>query len=254
MIVNIYDLEGNVKSQVQLPKAFEYPFRPDLIKRAIKVMQSNSRQPYGVSPLAGLRRVGHNWGPNHGRARVQRIPNGDRGVIMNNMVGGRTAHAPTTKRDWSRKMNKKEKLLSKLSALAQTANKEMVKKRGHRFKDEITLPVVVDDSIENVEKVSQALEILRNLGLEEDIQRAKDGQKIRAGRGKMRGRKYYTPKSVLIILKNKDKALRSFSNIPGVEVITPSEINTEILAPGAMPGRLTIFSKSALDEIRGWII
>ncbi|MCI4434156.1 MAG: 50S ribosomal protein L4 [Thermoplasmata archaeon] len=254
MIVNLYDIEGNVKSQLQLPKAFDYPFRPDLIRRAVKIMQSNSRQPYGVSPMAGLRRVGHNWGPNHGRARVPRIPNGDRGVIMNNMVGGRTAHAPTTQRKWQRKMNKKEKLLSKLSALAQTANREMVRKRGHRFKEDLTLPVVVEDTIENVEKVSDALTILRRLGLEEDVLRAKNGEKIRAGRGKTRGRKYYTPKSILIVLKNKEKALKSFSNLPGVEVITPSEINTEILAPGAMPGRLVLFSKGAIDEIRGWIL
>ncbi|HEU12902.1 MAG: 50S ribosomal protein L4 [Thermoplasmata archaeon] len=254
MIVNLYDLEGNVKSQVQLPRAFDFPFRPDLIRRAIKVMQSNSRQPYGVSPMAGLRRVGHNWGPNHGRARVPRIPTGDRGVILNNMVGGRTAHAPTTQRKWERKMNKKERLMSKLSALAQTANKEMVRRRGHRFRDDITLPVVVVDDLENVEKVSQAMEILRRLGLEDDVIRAKNGQKIRAGRGKTRGRKYYTPKSILIVMKNKEKALKSFSNIPGVEVITPSEINTEILAPGAMPGRLMLLTKGALDEIGGWLI
>lgn len=254
MIVNLYDLDGNVKSQIQLPRAFEFPFRPDLIKKAVKVMQSNSRQPYGVSPMAGLRRVGHNWGPNHGRARVPRRPNGDRGVILNNMVGGRTAHAPTTKRKWERKMNKKEKILSKLSALSQTANREMVKKRGHRFRDDITLPVVVDDEIENIEKVSQALRLLRNLGLEDDVIRAKNGEKIRAGRGKIRGRKYYTPRSILVVLSNKEKAEKSFSNLPGVEVITPSEINTEILAPGAMPGRLVLFSKSAIEEIRGWII
>ena len=254
MIVNLYDLDGNANSKIQLPKAFDFPFRPDLIKKAVQIMPSNSRQPYGVSPLAGLRRVGHNWGPNHGRARVPRRPNGDRGVILNNMVGGRTAHAPTTKRIWFRKMNKKEKLLSKLSALSQTANKDMVKKRGHRFKEDITLPIVVDDSIENIEKVSQAITVLRNLGVEEDILRAKNGQKIRAGKGKTRGRKYYTPKSILIVLKNKDKALKSFSNIPGVDVITPSEINTEFLAPGAMPGRLTVFSKSAIDEIGRWII
>jgi len=254
MKVNIYDLEGNVKMQMNLPKAFEYPFRPDLIKKVVNAYQSNSRQPYGVSPFAGLRRVGHNWGPNHGRARVMRRPDGDRGVIMNNTVGGRTAFAPTTKRVWYKKINKKERLLSKLSALSVTANKEIVKKRGHIFKDDLTLPVVVDKSIEGIEKVDDALKILEKLGLDGDIKRAKEGTKIRAGKGKLRGRRYFTPRSILIVVKNKDKAKKSFENIPGVEVITPSEINTEILAPGAHPGRLTLFSEDAIEEIKGWII
>ncbi len=254
MKVNIYDLEGNVKTQMNLPKAFEYPFRPDLIKKVVNAYQSNSRQPYGVSPFAGLRRVGHNWGPNHGRARVMRRPDGDRGVIMNNTVGGRTAFAPTTKRVWYKKINKKERMLSKLSALSVTANKEIVKRRGHIFKDDLTLPVVVDKSIEGIDKVDDAFKILEKLGLDGDIKRAKEGTKIRAGKGKLRGRRYFTPRSILIVVKNKDKAKKSFENIPGVEVITPSEINTEILAPGSHPGRLTLFSEDAIEEIKGWII
>ncbi|MDP8011330.1 MAG: 50S ribosomal protein L4 [Thermoplasmata archaeon] len=254
MKVNLYDLEGNVKSQINLPKAFEYPYRPDIIKKVIHAFQSNSRQPYGVSPTAGLRRVGHNWGPNHGRARVMRRPDGDRGVIMNNMVGGRTAFAPTTQRIWYRKINKKEKLLSKLSALSMTSNKEMVKNRGHVFKSDLTLPVVVENALESIDNLEDALKFIEKLGLDGDIKRAKNGTKIRAGKGKLRGRKYYTPKSILIVVKNKEKVEKSFKNLPGVEVITPNEINTEILAPGANPGRLTVFSENALEEVRGWIL
>ncbi len=252
MIVNVYDLDGNVKDQVTLPRVFEFPFRPDLIKKVVRAMQSNSRTPYGHYKLAGMRRVGHNWGPNHGRARIPRRPDGDRGVILNNMVGGRNVFAPTSDRIWFKKINKKEKLLSKLSALSQTANKEMVKKRGHRFKEDITLPVIVDDAIENVDKVKNAIEILEKLGLIDDINRAREGTKIRAGRGKMRGRKYYTPRSILLVVKNKEKVMKSFKNLPGVDIITPAEINTEILAPGAMPGRLTVFSLGAFEELKGW--
>lgn len=254
MKVNIYDLEGKVKAQINLPKAFEYPFRPDIIRKVVNAYQSNSRQPYGVSPLAGLRRVGHNWGPNHGRARVMRRPDGDRGVIMNNTVGGRTAFAPTTQRIWYKKINKKERLFSKLSALSVTANKEMVKSRGHIFREDLTLPVVVDKSLENISKVKDALKLLENLGLDGDVARAKEKTKIRAGKGKLRGRKYYTPKSLLVVVKNKEKVKKSFENIPGVEVITPSEINTEVLAPGSHPGRLALFSEDAIEEIRGWAI
>ncbi len=252
MIVNVYDLEGKVKDQVTLPKVFEFPFRPDLIKKVVNAMQSNSRTPYGHYKLSGMRRVGQNWGPNHGRSRIPRVADGDRGVILNNMVGGRNVFAPTSDRIWFKKINKKEKLLSKLSALSQTANREMVKERGHKFKDDLTLPVIVDDSIENVDRVKNAIEILEKLGLMDDINRAKEGTKIRAGRGKMRGRRYYTPRSILIVVKNKEKVMKSFSNLPGVDIITPSEINTEILAPGAMPGRLTVFSLGAFEELKGW--
>ena len=47
-------------------------------------------------------------------------------------------------------------------------------------------------------------------------------------------------------------ARRLFGNLPGVEVVTPAGLNAEILAPGGDPGRLTLFSESALEILRSW--
>jgi len=85
-----------------------------------------------------------------------------------------------------------------------------------------------------------------------DVQRAKDGIHVRAGRGKMRGRRWREPRGPLLIVTKPDEVRRSFGNMAGVEIRHVSQIDTEVLAPGGMTGRLTIFSESALEALRGW--
>jgi large subunit ribosomal protein L4e len=38
-------------------------------------------------------------------------------------------------------------------------------------------------------------------------------------------------------------------NLPGVEICSVAGLNAELLAPGAHPGRLVIWSESAFEEI-----
>lgn len=251
MKVNIYNIKGGIKTQIDLPETFTQVYRPDLIKKVIHAIQSNSRQPYGAYKFAGTRRVGHNWGPNHGRSRIPRRPDGDRGVLLGNMIGGRTAHAPRSNRNWFKKINRKENLLAKFSALSQTANKEAVKKRGHKFNAEVTFPIVVENEIENVKTTKEAIEILNSLGIYEDVQRSKDHQSIRAGKGKLRGRKYKTPKSILLVVKN-NQPIKSFENLSGMEIVSVDRLNTSHLAPGGNVGRLTIYTEGAIDMISRW--
>jgi len=66
----------------------------------------------------------------------------------------------------------------------------------------------------------------------------------------MRGRKYRTPKSILIV-STKDQICLSAKNLSGVDVVKPNAINIEHLAPGGDAGRLTIFTKSAIKELGG---
>ena len=66
----------------------------------------------------------------------------------------------------------------------------------------------------------------------------------------MRGRKYRTPKSILIVT-TKDDVLKSSRNLTGVDIVKPSQINIEHIAPGGDAGRLTIFTESAIKEIGG---
>ena len=251
MKVNIYTLDGGIKDQIELPEVFNYPYRPDLIKMAVRIFQLNRVQPHGVKKGAGMK-VAESWGPGHGTSKmVPRIGNISRGANLPNVRGGRAGHPPTTERVWKRRMNKKMRRLAKYSALSATAKKEMVAKRGHKFNEELTLPVVVEDSMENITKVKDAMDMLKKIGVYDDILRASE-KRIRGGKGKSRGRRYKRKKSILIVVKNKENVVKGFGNLSGVDIVTPSELNAEILAPGTHAGRLTIFSESAIEDIRRW--
>ncbi|MDH7506811.1 MAG: 50S ribosomal protein L4 [Candidatus Thermoplasmatota archaeon] len=248
--VNIYSIDGSFLEKIELPKIFETPFRPDIIKKSFNVLHSNKRQPYGAYPLAGARHAVASVGKGRGMSRVPRLTQGRNAAFAPCNVGGRRAHPPKAERNWKEKINKKEKLLAKNSAIAATANKELVVKRGHKFNEKLTLPVIVDDKFEKIKKTKEIIEALDKIGVYEDVIRAKKGKHIRAGIGKIRGRKYKIPKSILIVSMN-EEFQKCSKNLTGVDIIKPSNINIEYLAPGGDAGRLTIFTKSALKNLGG---
>jgi large subunit ribosomal protein L4e len=248
--VNIYSTDGTVKEKIDLPKIFETPYRPDIIKKSFEVTHSNKRQPYGSDPLAGTRHAVASVGKGRGMSRVPRLTQGQSAALAPNVVGGRRAHPPKVERIWKEKMNQKEKQLAKNSALAATAVKEMVQNRGHRFDEKITVPVVIDDDFEKIKKTKEVIEILEKIGIYTDIERSAHGIHIRAGKGKMRGRRYRTPKSILIV-STKNDIVKSSKNLSGVDIAKPHQLNIEHLAPGGIAGRLTVFTKSALTQIGG---
>jgi large subunit ribosomal protein L4e len=248
--VNIYSIDGTSKEQIDLPDIFNTPYRPDIIRKAFNILRSNKRQPYGSDPLAGTKHAVASAGKGRGMSRVPRLTQGQRGALAPCVVGGRRAHPPKSERNWKEKINKKEKTLAKNSAIAATANKEIITKRGHKYNDKITLPIIIDDKFEKITKTKDVITTLDKLGVYDDILRAANGKHIRAGKGKARARKYKKPKSILIV-STKVEIQKSSKNLSGVDVVKPKEINIEHLAPGGEPGRLTIFTKSALKEIGG---
>jgi len=248
--VNVYGINGSSSEKIDLPEVFNTPYRPDLIRKSFNVLRTNKRQPYGADPFAGTKHATASVGKGRGQSRVPRLTQGRRAALAPCVVGGRRAHPPKSERNWDEKINKKEKLLAKNSAIAATSDKEIVTKRGHKFDDKVTLPIVVDDKFEGIKKTKDMVETLDKIGVYDDVIRAANGKHIRAGRGKSRGRKYKTPKSILIV-STKNQVIKSSSNLSGVDIVKPSQINIEHLAPGGDPGRLTIFTKSALKEIGG---
>ena len=252
MKVNIYDLNGEVKNKIDLPEIFNHPIRLDIIKKAFDVLRANKRQPYGADPLAGKRHATASAGKGLGVSRVPRLTQvgSRRAALAPGTVGGRRAHPPKAEKNWKEKINKKEKQIAIKSALSALTNKEIVKQRGHKFDEKITLPLVVDDKFKDIKKTKEVIEVLKKLRVYEDIERAEKGKHIRAGKGKRRGRKYKIPKSILIVSSRGD-IHKSAANLPGLDVITPNQINIEYLAPGGNPGRLTIFTEEALKQIGG---
>ena len=248
--VNVYGIDGAVKETVDLPEIFNTPYRPDVIRKSFNVLHSNKRQPYGSDPLAGAKHATASVGKGRGQSRVPRLTQGRRAALAPGVVGGRRAHPPKAEKIWKEKMNKKEKLLARNSALAATKDKDIVSKRGHTFDEKITLPVVVDDEFEKIKKTKDVITALEKIGIYDDVLRSTNGKHIRAGKGKNRGRKYRIPKSLLIV-STKDTLEKSSNNLSGVDIAKADQLNIEYLAPGGDPGRLTVFTKSALQQLRG---
>ena len=163
-------------------------------------------------------------------------------------------------------MNKKEKKLALISALGATAKKELVSQRGHSFDEDIHFPIVVEDDFEDIHTIiekqaekekkvprytGEMVGYLKKLGIGPDLTRAKERKKIRPGKGKMRGRPFKSPTSVLIVASEISKLKTIARNIPGVEIKTPSQITISDLAPGGTAGRLTIYTLKALSEMEG---
>ena len=119
---------------MDVPRVFTTEYRPDLIKRSVLSTISSRSQPYGPNPLSGKMTSAESLGKNRGIARLPRMKSGPRrGAFVPQTVGGRRAHPPVPEKTIREKINKKEKRLALMSAIAATANVEKVRNRGHRF-------------------------------------------------------------------------------------------------------------------------
>ncbi|SDQ88974.1 50S ribosomal protein L4 [Natronobacterium texcoconense] len=247
MEATVYDLDGSDAGSVDLPDVFETQFRPDLIGRAVRAAQANRKQDYGADEFAGKRTPAESFGSGRGMAHVPRQDGRARRVPQ--AIKGRKAHPPKAEKDWTESINTKEKKLAVRSAIAATTDAELVAERGHEFDEDLETPVVVDDEFEDLEKTKDVVSFLEGAGLYADVERADEGRSVRSGRGKTRGRKYKTPKSVLFVTSSETGPSRAARNLAGADVATAAEVNAEDLAPGAQPGRLTVWTESALEEV-----
>jgi len=246
----IFDLEGNPIGKTTLPHVFATPLRPDVIKRAVLAIQSHRLQPKGRDPMAGKRTSAESRGTGLGIARIPRIKGGSgRAAFAPGTVGGRQPHPPTSEKKIARRIPKKEAHLALLSAIAATASKETVASRGHAIEDVPQIPLIVTDSIEELTKTKEVEEALVHLGVLSDIYRARASRKIRAGKGKRRGRKMKQAVGPLIVVAENKGLVDAASNIPGVGIVTVNNLNAEILAPGGHPGRLTLWTNGAIERL-----
>jgi large subunit ribosomal protein L4e len=248
MKTSVYNMEGKVDHEVEVPQIFQSELREDIMQKAFRAVTLSYRKPYGSSPNAGLRRVGHTSGPGMGISRMPRVSGSSRAVLLGSTKGGRSPHSPRAEKVLKLKINKKEKEVAWKTALSMAANAELVRKRGHMFSEELTFPVVVNDDINNIRKTRDARNFLQSLGVWDDIERAKERTKIRAGRGTMRNRTYRTPKSILIVTDS-PMHLTAFKSLPGVEVSHCKNISISKLAPGGKGGRLILFTESSIKNM-----
>lgn len=247
MKANVLNLKGEIAEEIELPKVFDEDFRPDIIKKAVLAIQSHRRQPYGPNPLSGVNYAWENWGPGHGYARVPRWKLGLRAVVVPQAVGGREAHPPKVQKKWEKKINKKEMRKALRSAISATAIEDLVRARNHVFEGE--LPKIVVDDFEAITKTKDVVGVLKAIGVYSDVEKAKERKRQRAGVGKMRGRRYVAKKSVLIVVSEDRGIMKSAKSLPGVDVVLAKDLNVELLAPGCQPGRLVVWTKSAIKIV-----
>ena len=262
MKVDVFDLQGQPKEKIDLPKVFSEPIREDLIRRACLVSLSKQRQSYGVDPMAGKRTSAHYHGVRRGRysmmnREMARMPRSHgklsphlmwRPAFVPQATGGREAHPPKVEKIWGLKINRKERQKAIRSAIAATASKELVFKRGHRMDSIKELPIVVVDGVQEMKKTKDVVEFLKKIGLEKELDRISE-KKIRAGRGKLRGRKYKKKIGPLFVVTEDKGISRAAKSIQGANVCRPQNLSVLYLAPGTVAGRLTIWSRSAIENL-----
>lgn len=262
MKVKIMTTNKTETGSVDLPTQFDEPLREDVIRKVFKVKQANSRQKYGASPEAGKRasaelsrrRRKYRGSYGIGISRVPRKILSRRGTRMNwvgafapGTVGGRRAHPPKSSKEWDLKINKKENRLAIRSAMGASVNVNIVQNRGHKTPN--VYPFILETKAEQISKTTDVRKMLEKLGLKDELTRCSI-KTVRAGKGKTRNRKYKKRVGPLIVTSDACPLLKAARNISGVNAITVKRLNVEQLAPGAQPGRLTIYTQSALEAIR----
>ena len=259
MKLDVLDLSKNKIGEIKMPLQFEEEFRPDLIRRAVLAVQSHKRQAYAASSDAGKRssaklsrrRRDYRGSYGFGISRVPRKIMTRRGTRMNwvgafapGTVGGRKAHPPKTEKIWWKKINEKERLKAIRSAISSTILKDIVAERGHIIPNDY--PFILDDKFESISKTRDVIGIFKRLGFENELLRVEE-KKVRAGKGKSRGRKYRSKKGPLIVVSKMGKLSTAATNIPGIDVVDVKSLNAELLAPGTKAGRLVLWTSAAIN-------
>lgn len=251
----IFDLNGKEIESIQLPAVFNYPYRPEVIKKAFVNINTHHFQRQGRYPAAGEMVSAESRNTGLGIARLARakgegFSRAGQAAGVGGVRKGRLTHPPESWKVTYKKMNKKERILALYSAISCTSNGELITKRGHLIDGVNSFPIVVTNDVEKISKTKTLLELLKVLGLGKDLERVDQAVKKRSGKAKRRGRPARVGKSALIVVGNDECDLLKLDNsLPGVTVKRVKDLSILDLAPGAKPVRLTLFSKNSLDAL-----
>ena len=262
-MTKVLSLTGTEKGNVKLPQQFSEEFRPDVIRRAVLALRTHRMQPHGTkigagnihSAILSKRRRAFRTTYGKGQSRTPRktvVRMGTRltqiGAKVPQARGGRQAHPPRVEKILWEKINAKERKKAIRSAISASTIKEVVGARGHFVENLKELPIILEDSFEQIKKAKEVENLIKTLGLTKEVERTKK-KKVRAGRGKTRGRKYKRKVGALFVVSKKCGLLDSAKNIAGIDVCMAKNLNAELLAPGGQAGRLVLWSESALKQL-----
>merc|ERR550514_2328908 len=250
----VVTVQNDAKSQVELPAVFLAPIRPDIVQFVHTSMNKNKRQAYAVNKDAGMETAAESWGTGRAVARIPRVPGGGthragQGAFGNMCRGGRMFNPTKTWRKWHRKINVNQRRYAVCSALAASAVPALVMARGHRISEVAECPLVVDNSVESIDKTQKAVKILKDIGAYEDVEKSKSSRQIRSGKGKMRNRRHVQRRGPLVVYAEDNGINNAFRNLSGVEVCSVDRLNLLQLTPGGHLGRFVIFTENAFEKL-----
>jgi large subunit ribosomal protein L4e len=253
-LVTVFSLTGPKSGETTLPEVMKAPLRPDIVQFVHTNLNKNARQAYGVNIYAGKKIVATSWGTGRAVARIPRVGGGGtsrsgQGAYGNMCRGGRMYNPTKTWRKWHYKVNLTQKRYAVASAIAASAVPALVMARGHVIDEVPEIPLVLDNAVEKVQKTSTAKDILAAVGAFADVEKVVDSKKIRAGKGKMRNRRYVMRRGPLVIYAQNDGIEQAFRNLPGVELCCVDRLNLLQLAPGGHMGRFCLWSQAALEKL-----
>ena len=255
MKITTYTTTGTKDGEIELPLIFSTPFRRELIHKAYTNLTSHKFQPQGRHPSAGQDVVADSNDPPTGQgvSRVARAQGGGggrqgQGAEVASTRGGRQAHPPIVGKVIYKKLNKKENKLALCSAIAATASKDLVEKRGHKVEGIDAFPLVISDDIEKISKTAELNKVLEDLKITQDVDRLRS-RKRRTGKVALRGRVSKVGKSALFVVSKSENISKAAGTIPGIDVCNAKDLSVLNLAPGGTLIRLTVFSKKAIEEI-----
>ncbi|KAK1760846.1 ribosomal protein L4 domain-containing protein [Echria macrotheca] len=257
--VTIIGADGKATGATEvLPKVFSAPIREDIVKQVHTGMAKNKRQPYSVSEKAGHQTSAESWGTGRAVARIPRVSGGGTHragqAAFGNMCRSGRMFAPTKIwRKWHVKVNQGQKRYATASALAASASAPLLMARGHQVYTVPEVPLVVDSAaFTAAEKTAAALGLLKAVGAGPDVEKAKKSKKLRAGKGKLRGRRHRQRRGPLVVYSAQadgTEVAKGFRNIPGVETSPVDALNLLQLAPGGHLGRFIVWTSAAIKEL-----
>jgi large subunit ribosomal protein L4e len=189
------------------------------------------------------------------RARGEGFSRAGQAAGVASIRHGRVPHPPESWKNIYKKVNNKEKQLALCSAIAATARKDLIERRGHKLSNISSFPIIVSDDIESISKTKDLLNLLRALGLQQELDRVDFSRKARSGTARRRGREGRSAVSAIIVVggrggEDENKNIRKLSgSVGGVEIKQVKDLSVLDLAPGSKPIRLAIYSENAIKEL-----
>jgi large subunit ribosomal protein L4e len=256
MKTKIIDKTGKEGKEVELPKVFASKIRTDILAKVFEAQRLIQMQPYGAMKGAGagysasgiLKHKRHDWKSSYNKG-ISRIPrkimsrNGASfnwvGATVASTRGGRRPHAPRSEKNPFLKVNKNELLIAFKSALTGTVDKNALEKK---YGKEVASGFILEEKALAL-KTKDFFAILEKL-FGENFSKVLKTKKVRAGMGKLRGRKYKRSAGLLMVIGKDEKMSRS-----GIEVVAVPELKISDLAPNGEPGRLTCYTENAIKEL-----